>query len=94
MNVTYPQIYIYLRPIKKFQPHHLLCDFAQRFSNFYYIRKTLTEFFLFSEEYFNKGKKESEDSKLRFETYQLIWQQMKSETEVNTFFNNNISLIL
>ncbi|XP_045044484.1 origin recognition complex subunit 3 isoform X3 [Desmodus rotundus] len=33
------------------------------------------------EEYFNKGKKESEDSKLRFETYQLIWQQMKSETE-------------
>ncbi|ELK00093.1 Origin recognition complex subunit 3 [Pteropus alecto] len=33
------------------------------------------------EDYFNKGKKESEDSKLRFETYQLIWQQMKSETE-------------
>ncbi|XP_045699012.1 origin recognition complex subunit 3 isoform X3 [Phyllostomus hastatus] len=33
------------------------------------------------EEYFNKGKNESEDSKLRFETYQLIWQQMKSETE-------------
>ncbi|XP_057383480.1 origin recognition complex subunit 3 isoform X5 [Balaenoptera acutorostrata] len=33
------------------------------------------------EDYFNKGKNESEDSKLRFETYQLIWQQMKSETE-------------
>ncbi|XP_054425668.1 origin recognition complex subunit 3 isoform X2 [Pteronotus mesoamericanus] len=33
------------------------------------------------EEYFNKGKNESEDSNLRFETYQLIWQQMKSETE-------------
>ncbi|XP_037375976.1 origin recognition complex subunit 3 isoform X2 [Talpa occidentalis] len=33
------------------------------------------------ENYFNKGKNESEDSKLRFETYQLMWQQMKSETE-------------
>ncbi|XP_045150269.1 origin recognition complex subunit 3 isoform X2 [Echinops telfairi] len=33
------------------------------------------------EDYFNKGKSVSEDSKLRFETYQLIWQQMKSETE-------------
>nr|XP_031536096.1 origin recognition complex subunit 3 isoform X3 [Vicugna pacos] len=33
------------------------------------------------EDYFNKGKNESEDSKLRFETYQLIWQQMRSETE-------------
>ncbi|XP_045861774.1 origin recognition complex subunit 3 isoform X4 [Meles meles] len=33
------------------------------------------------EDYFNKGKNESEDGKLRFETYQLIWQQMKSETE-------------
>ncbi|XP_070274212.1 origin recognition complex subunit 3 isoform X1 [Myotis yumanensis] len=33
------------------------------------------------EEYFNEGKNESEDSKLRFETYQMIWQQMKSETE-------------
>ncbi|XP_061062725.1 origin recognition complex subunit 3 isoform X5 [Eubalaena glacialis] len=33
------------------------------------------------EDYFNKGKNESEDSTLRFETYQLIWQQMKSETE-------------
>ncbi|XP_069454408.1 origin recognition complex subunit 3 isoform X8 [Ovis canadensis] len=33
------------------------------------------------EDYFNKGKNTSEDSKLRFETYQLIWQQMKSETE-------------
>ncbi|XP_032194979.1 origin recognition complex subunit 3 isoform X3 [Mustela erminea] len=32
-------------------------------------------------DYFNKGKNESEDGKLRFETYQLIWQQMKSETE-------------
>ncbi|XP_062953108.1 origin recognition complex subunit 3 isoform X3 [Cynocephalus volans] len=33
------------------------------------------------EDYFDKGKNESEDSKLRFKTYQLIWQQMKSETE-------------
>ncbi|KAM8779431.1 origin recognition complex subunit 3 isoform 2-T2 [Rhynchonycteris naso] len=33
------------------------------------------------EEYFNNGKNESEDSKLRFETYHLLWQQMKSETE-------------
>ncbi|XP_044773191.1 origin recognition complex subunit 3 isoform X1 [Neomonachus schauinslandi] len=33
------------------------------------------------ENYFNKGKNESEDSKLRFETYHLIWQQMKFETE-------------
>ncbi|XP_053447804.1 origin recognition complex subunit 3 isoform X5 [Nycticebus coucang] len=33
------------------------------------------------ENYFNKGRNASEDSKLRFETYQLIWQQMKSETE-------------
>ncbi|OWK01313.1 ORC3 [Cervus elaphus hippelaphus] len=33
------------------------------------------------EDYFNKGENASEDSKLRFETYQLIWQQMKSETE-------------
>ncbi|KAL4839288.1 hypothetical protein H8958_018682 [Nasalis larvatus] len=33
------------------------------------------------EDYFNKGKHEPEDSKLRFETYQLIWQQMKSENE-------------
>ncbi|XP_055981059.1 origin recognition complex subunit 3 isoform X2 [Sorex fumeus] len=33
------------------------------------------------EDYFNKGKNESEDSKLRFETYQLMWQQMKSEIE-------------
>uniref|UniRef100_A0A8C2NL78 Origin recognition complex subunit 3 n=1 Tax=Capra hircus TaxID=9925 RepID=A0A8C2NL78_CAPHI len=32
-------------------------------------------------DYFSKGKNASEDSKLRFETYQLIWQQMKSETE-------------
>ncbi|KAB0350938.1 hypothetical protein FD754_015795 [Muntiacus muntjak] len=32
-------------------------------------------------DYFNKGKNASEDSKLRFESYQLIWQQMKSETE-------------
>uniref|UniRef100_A0A2K5RRY9 Origin recognition complex subunit 3 n=1 Tax=Cebus imitator TaxID=2715852 RepID=A0A2K5RRY9_CEBIM len=32
-------------------------------------------------DYFNKGKSESEDSKLRFETYQLLWQQMKSENE-------------
>lgn len=70
---------------KKIQVHHLLCDFVQRFSNFYYLKKKLTYFFLFLEDYFNKGKKESEDSKLRFETYQLIWQQMKSETEVNFF---------
>uniref|UniRef100_A0A452FWQ4 Origin recognition complex subunit 3 n=1 Tax=Capra hircus TaxID=9925 RepID=A0A452FWQ4_CAPHI len=34
-----------------------------------------------TEDYFSKGKNASEDSKLRFETYQLIWQQMKSETE-------------
>ncbi|KAM4866126.1 origin recognition complex subunit 3 isoform 3-T3 [Thomomys bottae] len=33
------------------------------------------------EDYFSKGKNESEDSKLRFETYHLLWQQMKSETE-------------
>ncbi|XP_008513388.1 origin recognition complex subunit 3 isoform X1 [Equus przewalskii] len=33
------------------------------------------------EDYFNKGKDESEDSKLRFETYHLIWQQMKCETQ-------------
>ncbi|XP_019517250.1 PREDICTED: origin recognition complex subunit 3 isoform X2 [Hipposideros armiger] len=33
------------------------------------------------EDYFNKEKNESEDSKLRFETYQLVWQQMKSEAE-------------
>ncbi|XP_012493680.1 PREDICTED: origin recognition complex subunit 3 isoform X1 [Propithecus coquereli] len=32
-------------------------------------------------DYFSKGSNESEDSKLRFETYQLMWQQMKSETE-------------
>lgn len=54
----------------------------------YYIKNKLTFLFVFLEEYFNKGENESEDSKLRFETYQLIWQQMKSETEVNTFFNN------
>ncbi|KAM5324353.1 origin recognition complex subunit 3 isoform 5-T5 [Glossophaga mutica] len=43
------------------------------------------------EEYFNKGKNESEDSKLRFETYQLIWQQMKSETEqLQEEFNKNL----
>uniref|UniRef100_A0A8C7A4I7 Origin recognition complex subunit 3 n=1 Tax=Neovison vison TaxID=452646 RepID=A0A8C7A4I7_NEOVI len=42
-----------------------------------------TDLFLsvFLGDYFNKGKNESEDGKLRFETYQLIWQQMKSETE-------------
>ncbi|XP_020019385.1 origin recognition complex subunit 3 isoform X2 [Castor canadensis] len=33
------------------------------------------------ENYFNKGKNETEDSKLRFETYHLMWQQMKCETE-------------
>uniref|UniRef100_I3M4D0 Origin recognition complex subunit 3 n=1 Tax=Ictidomys tridecemlineatus TaxID=43179 RepID=I3M4D0_ICTTR len=33
------------------------------------------------EDYFNKGKNESEDSKLRFETYHLMWEQMKCETE-------------
>lgn len=47
---------------------------------------------MFLEDYFNRGKNESEDSKLRFETYQLIWQQMKSETEVNTFFNDLVFL--
>ncbi|XP_060229431.1 origin recognition complex subunit 3 isoform X2 [Meriones unguiculatus] len=33
------------------------------------------------EDYFNHEKLESEDSKLRFETYHLLWQRMKSETE-------------
>ncbi|XP_069929893.1 origin recognition complex subunit 3 isoform X4 [Oryctolagus cuniculus] len=33
------------------------------------------------EDYFSARNNESEDSKLRFETYQLMWQQMKSETE-------------
>ncbi|XP_057646489.1 origin recognition complex subunit 3 isoform X3 [Chionomys nivalis] len=33
------------------------------------------------EDYFNNEKLESEDSKLRFETYHLLWQRMKSETE-------------
>ncbi|XP_048209811.1 origin recognition complex subunit 3 isoform X1 [Perognathus longimembris pacificus] len=33
------------------------------------------------EDYFSKGKNESGDSKLRFETYHLLWQEMKSETE-------------
>ncbi|XP_058516891.1 origin recognition complex subunit 3 isoform X2 [Ochotona princeps] len=33
------------------------------------------------EDYFDTKKNASEDSKLRFETYQLMWQQMKSETE-------------
>ncbi|XP_039075366.1 origin recognition complex subunit 3 isoform X2 [Hyaena hyaena] len=51
------------------------------------------------EDYFNKGKNESEDSKLRFETYQLIWQQMKSETEQlqeelnKNLFNNLIEFL-
>ncbi|KAM6181252.1 origin recognition complex subunit 3 [Erethizon dorsatum] len=51
------------------------------------------------EEYFNKGKNESEDSKLRFETYHLIWQQMKSETERlqeelnKNLFNNLIEFL-
>ncbi|KAL6092379.1 hypothetical protein STEG23_016460 [Scotinomys teguina] len=33
------------------------------------------------EDYFNNEKHESEDSKLRFETYHLLWQRIKSETE-------------
>ncbi|XP_051043460.1 origin recognition complex subunit 3 isoform X1 [Phodopus roborovskii] len=33
------------------------------------------------EDYFNNENLESEDSKLRFETYHLLWQRMKSETE-------------
>lgn len=33
------------------------------------------------EDYFNNEKLGSEDSKLRFETYHLLWQRMKSETE-------------
>ncbi|ERE82427.1 origin recognition complex subunit 3-like protein [Cricetulus griseus] len=33
------------------------------------------------EDYFKNEKLESEDSKLRFETYHLLWQRMKSETE-------------
>ncbi|XP_072498881.1 origin recognition complex subunit 3 isoform X3 [Notamacropus eugenii] len=32
-------------------------------------------------DYFNEGKGLSEDSKLRFDTCQLLWQQMKSEAE-------------
>ncbi|XP_028903047.1 origin recognition complex subunit 3 isoform X1 [Ornithorhynchus anatinus] len=32
-------------------------------------------------DYFNEGKSRTEDSKLRFDTCQLLWQQMKSETE-------------
>ncbi|XP_078011371.1 origin recognition complex subunit 3 isoform X3 [Phascolarctos cinereus] len=32
-------------------------------------------------DYFNEGKSLSEDSKLRFDTCQLLWQQMKSEAE-------------
>lgn len=86
-------VHIYFDTYKKIQPHHLLYDFVQRFYNFYYVKKKLTFLSVFSDEYFNKGKNESEDSKLRFETYQLVWQQMKSETEVNTFCNN-ISIIL
>ncbi|XP_004860286.1 origin recognition complex subunit 3 isoform X1 [Heterocephalus glaber] len=52
-----------------------------------------------TEDYFNKGKNESEDSKLRFETYHLIWQQMKSETEQlqeelnKNLFNNLIEFL-
>ncbi|XP_021015650.1 origin recognition complex subunit 3 isoform X2 [Mus caroli] len=33
------------------------------------------------EDYFNNEELDSEDSKLRFETYSLLWQRMKSETE-------------
>ncbi|XP_051017389.1 origin recognition complex subunit 3 isoform X1 [Acomys russatus] len=33
------------------------------------------------EDYFNNEKVQSEDSKLRFETYHLLWQRIKSETE-------------
>ncbi|XP_021077776.1 origin recognition complex subunit 3 isoform X5 [Mus pahari] len=33
------------------------------------------------EDYFNNEELDSEDSKLRFETYDLLWQRMKSETE-------------
>ncbi|GAB1288372.1 Origin recognition complex subunit 3 [Apodemus speciosus] len=33
------------------------------------------------EDYFNNEELDSEDSKLRFETYRLLWQRMKSETE-------------
>ncbi|XP_052571446.1 origin recognition complex subunit 3 isoform X1 [Peromyscus californicus insignis] len=33
------------------------------------------------EDYFNNEKLVSEDSKLRFETYHLLWQRIKSETE-------------
>ncbi|XP_003467472.3 origin recognition complex subunit 3 isoform X2 [Cavia porcellus] len=51
------------------------------------------------EEYFNKEKNESEDSKLRFETYHLTWKQMKSETEQlqeelnKNLFNNLIEFL-
>ncbi|XP_076780109.1 origin recognition complex subunit 3 isoform X3 [Arvicanthis niloticus] len=33
------------------------------------------------EDYFHNEELDSEDSKLRFETYHLLWQRMKSETE-------------
>uniref|UniRef100_A0ABK0KZ33 Origin recognition complex subunit 3 n=1 Tax=Rattus norvegicus TaxID=10116 RepID=A0ABK0KZ33_RAT len=33
------------------------------------------------EDYFNNEELDSEDSKLRFETYRLLWQRIKSETE-------------
>ncbi|XP_031222263.1 origin recognition complex subunit 3 isoform X1 [Mastomys coucha] len=33
------------------------------------------------EDYFNNEELDSEDSKLRYETYRLLWQRMKSETE-------------
>lgn len=37
------------------------------------------------EDYFNNEELDSEDSKLRFETYRLLWQRIKSETE-HTYF--------
>uniref|UniRef100_A0A8C6WDQ3 Origin recognition complex subunit 3 n=1 Tax=Nannospalax galili TaxID=1026970 RepID=A0A8C6WDQ3_NANGA len=44
------------------------------------------------EDYFHK-KHESEDRKLRYETYNLMWQQMKSVTEVNIYYFSNTNTI-
>ncbi|XP_013207310.1 origin recognition complex subunit 3 isoform X2 [Microtus ochrogaster] len=42
------------------------------------------------EDYFNNEILGSEDSKLRFETYHLLWQRMKSETELQEELNKNL----
>ncbi|KAM4866125.1 origin recognition complex subunit 3 isoform 2-T2 [Thomomys bottae] len=54
-----------------FNPSHLFYQFLLPIQKYQFPEK----------DYFSKGKNESEDSKLRFETYHLLWQQMKSETE-------------